>query len=341
MQDDSISLHDLVYVKVLGKGTFGIVLLAVHPSSHQLYAVKSINKEKIKTYNLKENILTERNTLRQLDHSFIVKLVKTARDERYLHFVMEYVRGKDFFDALRDIEGLLSARDAKFYVACLLVILEYLHERDIIHRDLKPENIVVDEEGYPKLIDFGTAKIVKGRTYTIIGTPHYMAPEVIAGRGYSVMADYWSVGVLLYEMMCGRVPFGEDEDNPVRIYEHILKSKLVYPNYIIPAAIAGTVPIIEALLSRNPSLRLSGSVERFKKNPWFNDINWVLYTQDALLDRKTTPPYVPRLNDITGTIADSLSAGIPLTHVIVVSFTQQEDPIGANFPREEAWEYEF
>ena len=332
MQDDSISLRDLIYVKTLGRGTFGIVMLAIHPTTRQLYAVKSINKEKIRLHNLRENLLTERNTLRQLDHAFVVKLVKTGKDLGHLYFVMEYVRGKDLFDALREIEGVLSARDAKFYVACLLLILEYLHDRDIIHRDLKPENIVLDEEGYPKLIDFGTAKLVKGRTYTVIGTPHYMAPEVIGGRGYSVMADYWSVGVLLFEMVCGRVPFGEEEENPVRIYEHILRSKLVYPSWISPQSISTTAPIIETLLNRNPSLRLSGSMERFKKNPWFNDISWVSNRQDELLDREVSPPYVPQLNDMTGSMAASLSAGIPLSQMIEVPLGREKTRLTSVLP---------
>lgn len=341
MQDDRIALRDLIYVKTLGKGTFGIVMLAIHPSTRQLYAVKSINKEKIKVHNLRENLLTERNTMRQLDHSFVVKLVKTSKDQGHLYFVMEYVRGKDFFDALRDIEGVLSARDAKFYVSCLLLILEYLHDRDIIHRDLKPENIIIDEEGYPKLIDFGTAKIAKGRTYTIIGTPHYMAPEVIGGRGYSVMADYWSVGVLLYEMMCGKVPFGEEEENPVRIYEHILRSKLVYPSWITPQSISSTAPIIESLLNRNPSLRLSGSMDRFKQNPWFNDISWVINIQNDLLDKKISPPYIPKLDDMTGSVTASLSAGIPLGRMIEVLSRQREDPVDVRSIRQDPWESEF
>ena len=111
-------------------------------------------------------------------------------------------------------------------------MFEYLHARDIIYRDLKPENVMIDEQGYPRLIDFGTAKILEGRTYTIVGTPHYMAPEIITGKGYDYNADYWSLGVVLFEFMCGGVPFGEEEEDPYNIYEAILSAPLRYPNYV-------------------------------------------------------------------------------------------------------------
>ena len=278
MQDDRIEISDLIYVKTLGRGMFGVVLLAVHPSSHRLYAIKSINKHKISLYHLKDNLIMERNTLRQLDHNFIVKLIKTSRDAGHVHFVLEFVRGKDLFDALREMEYVLGEKDTKFYISCLLIVLEYLHDRDIIHRDLKPENVIIDEHGYPKLIDFGTAKIAKERCYTIIGTPHYMAPEVILGKGYTAMADYWSLGIMMYEMMCGKVPFGEEEENPVKLYEHILTSKLAYPPTIPHQQLSSSQPIIERLLNRNPGLRLPGSLSTFKKNPWFSDIDWVRHT---------------------------------------------------------------
>ena len=157
-----------------------------------------------------------------------MKLVKTAKDEKRIYFITEYVRGMDLFDVLREM-GLLSNEDSMFYIGSLIEILQYLHERDIIYRDLKPENVMIDHEGYLKLIDFGTAKILSGRTYTVVGTPHYMAPEIIVGKGYGSQADIWSLGIILFEFLCGGVPFGEEEENPYTIYEKILESKLRYP----------------------------------------------------------------------------------------------------------------
>lgn len=119
----------------------------------------------------------------QLDHSMIMKLFLTYQDANRVYFLMEHVRGQDLFDAFEHF-NLMTDDQAKKYAACLLLVLEYLHERDIIYRDLKPENIMIDEEGYIKLIDFGTAKIIEGRTYSFVGTPHYLAPEIITGNGY-------------------------------------------------------------------------------------------------------------------------------------------------------------
>jgi cGMP-dependent protein kinase len=132
----------------------------------------------------------------------ILKLIKSFKDEHRVYFLTEFINGIDLFDALRDI-GLCRDHEAKFYIICLLLALEHMSERYIVHRDLKPENVIIDEDGYPKLIDFGTAKLVENRTFTMIGTPHYMAPEVLIGKGYTSQVDLWSLGIMLYEFLCG------------------------------------------------------------------------------------------------------------------------------------------
>mmetsp|Transcript_26521 Transcript_26521/g.26166 ORF Transcript_26521/g.26166 Transcript_26521/m.26166 type:complete len:566 (+) Transcript_26521:186-1883(+) len=189
LQDNTIMLDQLAMIKPLGKGMFGNVYLMAHKEKGAFYALKTVPRAKIVAYGIYESLVLERKILLQLDHTMIVKLVKTFKDNKRIYFLMEYVRGIDLFDVLRQL-GLLKEDDARFYTACLVVILEYLHKREIIYRDLKPENIMIDEEGYPKLIDFGIAKIVNGRTYTTVGTPHYMAPEVIMGNGYNSAVDW-------------------------------------------------------------------------------------------------------------------------------------------------------
>jgi cGMP-dependent protein kinase len=134
---------------------------------------------------------------------------------------MDYIKGKELFDVIRDI-GLLSKFQTQFYGASMMLAVEYLHERKFIFRDIKPENIMVLENGYIKVIDFGTAKAITDRTSTIIGTPHYMAPEVILGDGYSFQVDFWSIGVCMYEFMCGAVPFGETAEEPMDVYLSII-----------------------------------------------------------------------------------------------------------------------
>lgn len=273
LQDDSITLQELKFVRQLGKGMFGNVTLCVHTEKGSMYALKSVTRQKVRMYDLSSNLILERQLLLQLDHTFIMKLIRTFKDPDRVYFLLEYVHGQDLFDVIR-VLGLLQDADAKFYTSCLVLILEHLHERDIIYRDLKPENIMVDEVGYPKLIDFGTAKIVtQGRTFTTVGTPHYTAPEVLTGKGYGISADYWSVGIMLYEFLCGQVPFGEEEEDTYMIYEQVLHAPLTYPRMLNQYFAARN--LIETLLNRNPSARIAGGIEKVKNNRWFHGFDWV------------------------------------------------------------------
>jgi cGMP-dependent protein kinase len=223
-----------------------------------------------------------------------MKMVRTFKDSSRLYFLLEFIQGMDLFDVLREL-GLLNDLDTRFYTACILVIIEHLHERDIIYRDLKPENIVVDEEGYPKLIDFGTAKFIKGRTFTIVGTPHYMAPEVVTGHGYSTSADFWSIGVMIYEFLFGKVPFGEEESDPYVIYEKIQQRNLEFPKWSDKKS--RSKDFISQMLSPNPGKRLCGGFENTKSHPWFSGLDW-----DQLLSKKIKAPYVPKVTNLRSDI---------------------------------------
>jgi cGMP-dependent protein kinase len=274
LQDDTVSLSQLVVVKELGKGMFGEVNAVVHKTKGTIYALKSVSRRKIRAYDMFSSLQLERQILLEIDHHFIMKLVKTFKDDVRVYFLTELVMGMDLFDVLRKL-GLVKEADTKFYAASLLLMLENLHERNIIYRDLKPENIVVDEQGYLKLVDFGTVKVLKGRTFTTIGTPHYMAPEVILGKGYGLSADLWSLGVMLYEFLCGGVPFGEDEDDPYTIYEKILRDNLRWSSNIARAS--KVRDFIEILLSKNESVRNCG-VAQLRKHKWLAGFEWVTAT---------------------------------------------------------------
>ena len=200
---------------------------------------------------------------------------------------MEYIKGKELFEVIRDI-GFLNKEQTNFYIASMMIAIQYLHERKIIYRDIKPENIIVEKNGYLKLIDFGTAKEIEDRTKTIIGTPHYMAPEIITGGGYSFQVDFWSISICMYEFMCGEVPFGEKEEDPMEIYFAIINDNLTFPEqYIIITK--EFRHLMKKMLDKNHSYRLS-NFNSIKNHPWFKDFKW-----DELNNLNLKPPYLPIL----------------------------------------------
>lgn len=168
--------------------------------------------------------------------------------------------------------GLLSTEDSQFYGATIILILEYLNDNQIVSRDIKPENFMVDSKGYMKLINLSTSKIIRtennqmSKTFTIIGTPHYMAPDIILGKGYNNLVDLWSLGVCLYEFLCGVLPFGDSAEGPYDIYEEIMQSELKFPEFINDKK---AKKLIEQLLSHNPEQRHGGSFANLKTHPWF------------------------------------------------------------------------
>ena len=280
LQDDSIKLTDLQIVKHIGSGLYGNVFLVAHKLRKTLFALKTVSKQKIQAYEINENLLQERKSLLQIDHMLILKLVKTFKDEHRLYFLCEYINGLTISDIQKKLKKF-SLPECKFYMACILLMLEYLHEQNIIYRGLNPFNIMIDIEGYPKLIDFGTAKIVKGRTYTIVNTAfHYIAPEIISGHGYNLNSDYWSAGVLLYELFYGELPFGEEENDAYAIYESILQCKLKFPEDSDNKD--KIKDLISQLISKNSASRLNGGLETLKNHPWFISINWEKLNRRAL-----------------------------------------------------------
>lgn len=281
MQDNELKFSDLYFVRVLGKGAYGTVFLVTDQKSSKYYALKVLSKAKVEKYNLSNYVFQEIEILKSLDNDFILKLVNNFEDERLIYLLTEFVQGIDLFAALRVLNNL-SEDTSRFYFSCLLIIAEYLHDREILYRDFKPENVIVDEEGYPRLIDFGIAKIVNERTFTVLGTPHYIAPEVILGTGYSKYADYWSLGVMLYEFTYNRLPFGADENNPFLVYQSILDKQL---NFASTKFVSKDLKsLINQLLLVNPANR----AHKIKSSPWLSKVDW-----ESLLYRNVHPPYIP------------------------------------------------
>ncbi|EGR29318.1 protein kinase domain protein [Ichthyophthirius multifiliis] len=282
-----ILIENLIYIKKLGQGQFGHVYLVQNKDNLDLYALKQIQKSQIVEQTLENHIIQEKQVLENTNFRFIMQFLRTYKDNNNIYFLVQFICGMELFDVIRDIQ-LLSTYDSQFYIGTLILCLEYLHSRNIIYRDLKPENIMVDQNGIMYLIDLGTAKILKqqnSRTFSIIGTPHYMAPEIIVGKGYSFSVDLWSLGICLYEFLCGGLPFAEDLDDAYEIYEEIIKNNLIFPPEIKDR---NAKRIIEQLLSQFPELRLGGSYAALKAHPWFDTISW-----DDLYNMKLQPPYIP------------------------------------------------
>lgn len=288
MQDTKVEMEELKTERIIGRGTFGTVKLVLHKPTNIRYALKCVSRRSIISLNQQNNIKLEREITAENDHPFIIRLVRTFKDFEYLYFLTELVTGGELYDAIRKL-GLLSKPQAQFYLGSIILAIEYLHERNIAYRDLKPENILLDKQGYVKLIDFGCAKKIQDRAYTLVGTPHYMAPEVILGKGYGCTVDIWALGICLYEFICGPLPFGNDAEDQLEIFRDILTGQLTFPDYVTDAE---SINLMKRLLCRLPQGRIGCSINGFKdikEHEFFNEFDW-----DKLAGRSLKPPLISK-----------------------------------------------
>ncbi|KAJ2508971.1 cAMP-dependent protein kinase catalytic subunit [Coemansia sp. RSA 2049] len=284
MSSDGRTLDDFQLLNTLGTGTFGRVFLSQSKLTKRFYAMKVLRKSQVVKLKQVEHINNEKNILEGARHPFIVQLECTMQNERNLYMLMEYVPGGELFSHLRRA-GRFPDDVARFYAAEIVLALDYLHSMKIIWRDTKPENILLDAHGHVKLTDFGFAKRVEDRTWTLCGTPEYLAPEIIQSKGHGKAVDWWALGILIFEMLVGYPPFYDD--NPFGIYEKILEGKLVFPSFFAGSA----KDLIARLLTADVSKRLGnlqGEGEDVKTHAWFAMIDWQL-----LVERRVPPPIVP------------------------------------------------
>ncbi|XP_055684150.1 cGMP-dependent protein kinase, isozyme 2 forms cD4/T1/T3A/T3B isoform X3 [Lutzomyia longipalpis] len=292
-----IKLTDLRVIATLGVGGFGRVeLVQVNGDQSRSYALKQMKKAQIVETRQQQHIMSEKEIMVEANSDFIVKLFKTFKDRKYLYMLMESCLGGELWTILRD-RGHFDDATTRFYTACVVEAFDYLHSRNIIYRDLKPENLLLDVQGYVKLVDFGFAKKLQSgrKTWTFCGTPEYVAPEVILNRGHDISADYWSLGVLMFELLTGTPPFtGSD---PMRTYNIILKGidAIEFPRNITRNASA----LIKKLCRDNPAERLGyqrGGISEIQKHKWFDGFYW-----EGLRSRTLTPPIRPEVKSITDT----------------------------------------
>lgn len=282
-QMDEFRVH-----RTLGTGSFGRVNLVFHTPTKTFFAMKKLRKSEIVRLRQVEHTNAEKRLLSEVQHPFIVKMACTFQDERNLYIVMEYVCGGELFSLLRRVRTL-PPFVAVYYAAQIVLAIEYLHSRDIIYRDLKPENILIDRLGNIKMTDFGFAKVVPETTWTLCGTPDYLAPEVVQSLGYGKAVDWYAVGILIYEMLMGSPPFYNE--NHRILYDNIVHKKAYFPSGFDWIA----QDLIERLLEKDPQKRLgvlAGGPADIRAHPWFREVNW-----EALLTGQVRPPFKPKVGD--------------------------------------------
>jgi len=279
-------LDDFALVKVLGKGSYGKVMLVKHNTTGEVYAMKMLRKENVIKRNQVEHTKTERSVLEAVSHPFIVILFYAFQTPKKLYMVMEFCNGGELFYHLSRA-GRFSEGRTRFYAAETTSAIAYLHSLRIIYRDLKPENLLLTEKGHIKLTDMGLAKFVIGKTYTTCGTPDYFAPELIASTGHTNAVDWWALGILTFELMSGHPPF--ESAFPMQIYSKVTKgiSKIPFP----PKCQGIVGDLIKNLLKNEPSERLPmrlGGVNTLKSHKWFEGFDW-----DAMFAFTLAAPYKP------------------------------------------------
>jgi protein-serine/threonine kinase len=284
-----VNLDYFENIKLLGKGTFGKVLLVKLKTNNTYYAMKILNKNQLKISKQEIHTKNERDLMVKISSPFIVSIKLAFQDETNLYLVSEFMQGGELFFHLTK-EKYFSEEFVKFYAMELVLAISHIHENNAVYRDLKPENILMDKYGHIKLTDFGLAKILKDneKAFTICGTFKYIAPEILLNRGYKKEVDWWSLGCVIFEMLEGKAPFGNPKGKMTLSF---YKKNLNF--YYTDSDI--TKQFIKELLVINPENRLGygkdGST-KIKNHKFFNGVDW-----DKALRKEYKPPFIPELSN--------------------------------------------
>ncbi|XP_008810846.2 serine/threonine-protein kinase AtPK2/AtPK19-like [Phoenix dactylifera] len=287
-KSEGVGLDDFEVMKVVGQGAFGKVFQVKKKGTSEIYAMKVMRKDKIMEKNHSEYMKAERDILTKTDHPFIVQLRYSFQTKYRLYLVLDFVNGGHLFFQLYR-HGLFREDLARIYTAEIVSAVSHLHANGIMHRDLKPENILLDADGHAMLTDFGLAKQFdeNTRSNSMCGTIEYMAPEIILGKGHDKAADWWSVGILLFEMLTGKPPFVNG--NREKAQQKIVKEKIKLPAYLSSEAHS----LLKGLLQKEASKRLGsgpGGSNEIKSHKWFKSINW-----RKLAAREVRPSFLPNV----------------------------------------------
>jgi len=287
--NQALTVEDFDLLHVIGKGSFGKVLHVRKKDNGRIYAMKVLNKKNIIENEELEHTKTEKAILQKLVHPFLVNLSYSFQSKDKLYFIMDYVNGGELFFHLQKDQKFTPDR-TKFYAAEICLGIEYLHNSGVIYRDLKPENILLDSDGHIRLTDFGISKegllAADDRTATFCGTPEYLAPEVLEGKGYTKAVDWWSFGTLLFEMLTGLPPYYSQDVQ--QMYYKIMHAKLDIP----PNCDKDTEDLLLKLLERDPNKRIT-EPKLIKGHPYFKSVDW-----EKVLDKEVEPPFKPNVKGL-------------------------------------------
>jgi len=270
----------------LGVGAFGVVTLEMDRRTGRTYALKAVSKGYLAQLHMEHSVLNEKRILKMVETPFIVRLLATYNGREHVYFLLEAALGGELFTIYERHRFYGSEDHARFYVGCCVEAIAHLHERHVIYRDLKPENLLLDTRGYCKLTDMGLAKVTQSQTYTLVGTPDYMAPEVINCTGHNKSVDWWMLGVLLFELLAGRPPF--DSETTEKIYEAVRKG---IDAVVFPPECRKAESLVKAFCRQDPEEHIRAVEAR--KDPWFRSLDW-----PSLRAGRLPAPHIPKVKGV-------------------------------------------
>ncbi|KAL1916200.1 uncharacterized protein VTP21DRAFT_5817 [Calcarisporiella thermophila] len=287
--DEEVELSHFHLLRSVGKGAFGKVRVVQHKRSKELYALKYINKAKCIKMRAIDNIISERKLLESVDYPLIVNLRYAFQDDENLFMIIDLMLGGDLRFHL-DRRGSLPEKTVRFYAAEISLALNYLHNKRIVHRDIKPDNILLDSKGHAHITDFNIAVHYSGKPLTAVaGSLAYMAPEVLLKRGYGTSVDWWSLGIVLYELLLGKRPYRAKSND--KLTQAILHEPLQFPQIVSDLLSPACLDALKQFCHRDISKRLGcgpDGMKRLQDHPWFSGIDW-----EALENKNVTPPFEP------------------------------------------------
>lgn len=269
---------------------YGNTFIVSNIQTQVQYSLKTLSKYQLQG-SLSKYFKQEINILKSLDHFALPEYFVTYKDHSRIYILMRYINAVPFESICRNFFSEFEEK-LLFFTSCLVDILEHLDSKNVIHRGINFENLVVGHDGYLNLINFSLACICHGRTYTVLGSPYHMSPEMITNKGYNLSSDYWSLGVVMFEIISQEVPFGANEKDPYKIYELILEKRIIYTK-CSQKVVAGK-RVLEQLLCKNPEMRMPGGIKNFKLDKYFKDIDW-----DLLKIKKIQSPVIPSFPEVS------------------------------------------